>query len=134
MTEPRFSRFSRFVMLESPYVTSGYSREQCVRYALWCCYDSLVNHHECQIASHLFWTQFLPEDQKSRELGLAARDFLARVSHATTVRYVDLGKTVGMFRDVDCTRPIEERRLPTALLKFWVSGQYPKGSLKPEVV
>lgn len=126
-------KFTRFVLVESPYLTPKVSRAACVRYAIWCCYDSL-QRGECQIASHLFWTQFIGEDEASRNWGLAARDYLAHITGAVVARYVDLGQTPGMFRDSDCVRVIETRELPDDLLQRWGRGEYPPSSLRPEVV
>lgn len=122
-------RPTRIVMIESPYNLPGVSRDDCVRYALWCCHDSAVNRREAPLASHLFYTQFLPEDKESRAYGLACRDLVARATVAAVARYVDLGETGGMYRDVDCTAVVETRRLPADLLARYKAGERPRGTL-----
>lgn len=117
------------VVIETPYNSKHYTREQCVRYALWCCYHATLLG-ESPFASHLFFTQFLPEDKESREIGLACRDTWARSSQARIVRYTDLGETSGMFREIDGTAIRESRKLPDVLLDKWRNREYPTGSLK----
>jgi len=119
------------IMIESPY-SAACGRAECIRYALWCCVDS-ERRGEAPMASHLFFTQFIPEDKDGRERGLACRDVWARAACAVVVRYVDLGTTLGMFRDVDCTARVETRMLPDDLRDRWQSGEWPQGSCRLRV-
>jgi hypothetical protein len=125
---------SRLVMVESPFSSKEHSREECVRYALWCCADATARGECVAMASHLFYTLFLPEDKDSRALGLECRDFVAKATMAAVVRYLDLGVTQGMFRDVDCTAVVEERRLIGHYREDWLAGLWPPGSLRPRVL
>ena len=123
-------KFNRMVMVESPYNHPNLGREACVRYAVWACYDALVNYGEVCFASHLFTTQLLPETKEARDIGLAARDALAHYCQAAVVRYTDIGETPGMYREVDGTRVCESRKLPADLLAKWQSGEWPESSVR----
>lgn len=122
--------FKGFTLVESPYNSPHYSRESCIRYALWCCYDATINLGEAVFGSHLFYTQFLPEDKPGRTLGLAARDYLAHITQARVARYLDLGPTAGMYRDCDCVRECVDRKLPVDLLAKWANRVWPDGSVR----
>jgi hypothetical protein len=120
---------SRITFAESPYNHPNLSRSECVRYALWACVDS-TSRGDAVFASHLFYTLFLSEDPMCREWGLLCRDFLARRTMALIARYVDIGETPGMFRDVDCTAVVEDRKLEGEALAGWQEGRWPEGSLR----
>jgi hypothetical protein len=122
----------RITFVESPFTHPTKSREDCVRYALWACVDA-TQRGECVFASHLFYTQFLPEDRLCREWGLVCRDMLAKATVAQIARYVDIGQTPGMFRDIDCTAEVVTRKLEGAAREGWLAGTWPDGSLRPVV-
>ena len=119
-------------MVESPYTTPDRSREECIRYALWCCVDC-DQRGEASFASHLFYTQFIPETKEGRDRGLSYRDEIARRLGAKIARYTDIGQTYGMFRPVDCTAVVEERVLQGEIRKLWLAGLWPKGSCQLRV-
>jgi hypothetical protein len=117
-------------MVESPYNTPKHDRSACVRYALWCCHDTQRNYNQVAIASHLTFTQWIPETKEGRELGLACRDLLAKSTLAMVARYTDLGETPGMYRDVDCTATVLSRKLPPDLWARWLAVEWPEGSVR----
>jgi hypothetical protein len=121
----------RLVLVESPY-TSPKGRLECVRYALWCMYDSL-SRGEAPMASHLLYTQALPEDQAGRAMGLECRDAWSRQT-TLVAQYTDLGLTPGMVRDVDSTNKVEQRKLEGALRDAWLIGTWPPGSVRLAVL
>lgn len=123
----------KFTMVESPYTTPHYGRLECIRYALWCCVDS-NSRGECCIASHLFFTQFIPETEAGRERGLLCRDEVARRTVALIARYVDLGQTPGMFRRRDGSATVEERKLSGEIRLSWLKGRWPDSSTRLEVL
>lgn len=116
------------VIVESPFSHPTRTRDECVRYAQFAVLDCL-QRGEAPFASHLFYATVLPEDRESREMGLACRDRIACATGGIVARYVDLGTTPGMFRAVDCTAVVEERRLPGDLLLRWDRGERVRGSL-----
>lgn len=116
-------------IVESPYSTPLYNREECIRYALWCCADA-DSRGECCFASHLFFTQFIPETKEGRERGLAYRDEIARRTNGLVARYVDIGQTPGMFRMRDGVATVVERRLTGDIRARWERGEWPEGSLR----
>lgn len=119
----------RLVLVESPYQTTESGRLEDIRYALWAVYDS-ITRGEAPFASHLFYTQMLPETEASRNLGLAMRDVFSRQAATLVARYTDLGISPGMVRDVDSTLPIEERTLGGLIRAAWLAGEWPKGSVR----
>ena len=119
----------RVTIVESPYNTPKHSRLECIRYALWCCADADARG-ECCFASHLFFTQFIPETKEGRDRGLKYRDELVRRLQCTVVRYTDIGTTAGMFREADGVKLTEERQLQGEIRTLWEQGYWPEGSLK----
>jgi hypothetical protein len=117
----------RLVMLETPY--QAQDRTEAIRYACWCVYDSMTRG-EAPFVSHLLYTQILPETDAGRALGLAARDAWSHGAATLVAKYVDLGISPGMVRDVDCTLPIEERKLGGLIRAAWKKGEWPKGSAR----
>jgi len=83
------------VLIESPYAGDIESN---VRYARQCVLDSLKNHGEYPLASHIFYTQVLDDSiPEERELGISA-GLAWRVGIAYAVFYVDRGWSSGMLR------------------------------------
>lgn len=126
-------RPSRIVMVESPFNHPTLPRVECVRYALWACLDA-TRRGECVFASHLLYTQFLPEDKVAREWGLMCRDMIAKATIATVARYTDIGQTPDMFRDVDCTAIVDSRTLGEFCRAGWTTGKWPEASIRVGVV
>ena len=118
----------RVTIVESPFNLPNVSRYECARYALWCCKDCDLRG-EASFASHLFYTLFIEETKEGRDRGLAYRDEIARRASTVVARYVDLGETPGMYRDIDCTGKIEVRTLTGEVRDAWLSGAWPAGSL-----
>ena len=121
----------KITIVESPY--SSPDRLTCLRYACWACFDCILRG-EAPFASHLLFTQILPETPTSRDLGLAMRDTIAKATQGLVAQYVDLGTTAGMFRDVDCTAVVVQRRLTGLSLAAWQRGEWPVGSIRPAVL
>ena len=117
----------KVTIVESPYITPHASRLECVRYALWACEDC-DSRGEAAFASHLFFTQFIPETKEGRARGLAYRDEIARRVLGTVAQYVDLGVSPGMFRPVDSY--VEQRHLTGDIRLKWLAGEWPHGSAK----
>ena len=123
----------QIVIVESPFTTPTADRESCVRYALWACFDCIAAG-EAPFASHLLYTQMLPETAASRGLGLAVRDRMATATGGLVAHYIDLGLTPGMFRDVDCTAVVEKRTLKGLLRAAWKRGEWPNASVRLAVL
>jgi hypothetical protein len=85
---------------------------------------------EAPFASHLFYTQLLPETSESRELGLKMRDRIAFATNGLVARYIDIGYTTGMFRDCDCTAQVQSRHLEGAIRQAWLDGEWPEASAR----
>jgi hypothetical protein len=119
----------RVTIVESPYNHPQLPPLECIRYALWCCADADARG-ECCFASHLFFTQFIPETKEGRNRGLSYRDELVRRLQCKVARYTDLGTTAGMFREVDSVKETEERQLSGEIRTLWSQGYWPEGSLK----
>jgi hypothetical protein len=116
-------------IVESPYNTPTRSRLECIRYALWCCADCDARG-EGAFASHLFFTQFIPETKAGRDRGLRYRDEIARRLMTTVARYTDIGQTPGMFRDIDSLGVVEERQLTGEIRAKWLAGEWPDSSCR----
>ncbi len=116
-------------IVESPFTHPTRSRLECIRYALWCCADCDARG-EGAFASHLFFTQFIPETKEGRNRGLKYRDEIARRLMCTVVRYTDIGQTPGMFRDIDSLGPVEERQLTGEIRAKWLAGEWPDSSCR----
>jgi hypothetical protein len=127
-------RPSRITMIESPYTTPKASRQECIRYALWACADATHDHQEAVIATHLYYTQFLPEDPMTWAWGLACRDLIAKACGAQVALYEDLGTTGGMVRDVDCTAVVVHRKLGDWARGQYLQGLWPEGTIRPLAV
>jgi hypothetical protein len=85
---------------------------------------------EAPFASHLLYTQMLPETKEARELGLKMRDRIAFATGGLVARYTDIGETPGMFRDRDCTAVVESRQLTGAIRQAWLDGKWPEASAR----
>jgi hypothetical protein len=120
----------KVTIVESPYTSPMFSRIQCVRYALWACADCDARG-EAAFASHLFYTQFIPETKDGRERGLKYRDEIARRVMGTIAHYTDLGTSPGMFRGAEMP---EQRQLTGEIRERWLRGEWPEGSIRPVVV
>jgi hypothetical protein len=120
----------QIVLVESPFRSSRFPIDDCVRYAQFALRDSL-DRGECAFASHLFYTHVLRETPDERALGLMCRDVIACATNALVARYVDLGESPDMFRDCDIDRRAvtEARRLRPMEFERWRSGVRPHGSL-----
>lgn len=121
----------RVTIVESPYNLASLGRSECVRYALWCCVDC-DERGEASFASHLFFTQFIPETKDGRDRGLAYRDEIARRAGDTIARYTDIGETSGMYRPIDGTNHVTYRKLEGDIRRRWMAGEWPPGSLRPQ--
>ena len=123
----------RCAMVETPYNTPTHSRQECIRYALWCC-ASVDASGEAAFASHLFYTQFIAENKAGRARGISYRDELARRLMDRIIRFTDLGLTPGMFRDIDSTGLVEERKLDGEFREKWLAGLWPPCSARLTVI
>jgi len=93
------------VFIESPF--SGPEMERNIEYARRAMWDSLLNHHEAPIVTHLLYTQnpqsgiVDDSDQRSigRELGMKAAMQLTTICTRTVV-YEDYGITPGMQKGI----------------------------------
>ena len=100
------------VIVESPYrASTGYDLLENIKYACLCMRDSIMNHGESPMASHLLYTQtgiLDDDDPMQRGLGIEAGLSWGSVSDRTVV-YVDRGPAEGMV--IGITRALEEGRL-----------------------
>jgi hypothetical protein len=111
------------VVIESP-LAGDFERNK--RYALWCARDC-ANRGEAAYASHLFFPQFLDdEDPAHRAFGITAGYEWAQFADRF-VFYTDLGESGGMklAKSRWAGRNIEERKLPPDLLLAFEGGAYP---------
>lgn len=113
----------RKVVVESP-LKGDFERNR--RYALWCCYHCRTLG-EAAYASHLFYTQFLDdEDLVEREFGITAGLEWAACADMR-IFYMDLGWSNGMKRALEVAGPeYEARKLPSRMLEAFERGEYPK--------
>ena len=123
----------RITIVESPYTTPVADRLSCVRYALWACFDCIAAG-EAPFASHLLFTQMLPETAGARAMGLQMRDRMATATGGLIAHYTDLGITPGMLRDVDCTAVVEKRTLKGLVGAAWKRWEWPNASVRLEVL
>lgn len=123
----------RCTVVESPYSTPTHNRQECIRYALWCC-AQVDASGQAAFASHLFYTQFIGETKDGRSRGLAYRDEIARRLMDRVVRFTDLGVTPGMFRDIDSTNQVEEMQLEGEFREKWLAGLWPPCSARLTVM
>ena len=123
----------RITVVESPYTTPTRSRLECIRYACWACFDCIARG-EAPFASHLLFTQILPETDGARALGLQMRDRIAFATGGLIARYTDIGETPGMYRDCDVTAKIESRKLTGPARQMWLNGLWPAASARLAVV
>lgn len=121
-------------IIESPF--AGPARNINILYARLCCRDS-IERGEVPFASHLFFTQFLSDDDKAeRDLGIKAGLVLHQYA-IRSVAYVDLGVSSGMilgrdhasaegvtiatqrrlFPNLDHTKPADLEKLHLTIVK-----------------
>ena len=123
----------RICIVESPYTTPNRSRLECIRYVCWACFDCIARG-ETPVASHLLYTQILPETDGARALGLKMRDRIAFATGGLIARYADIGETPGMHRDQDVTAQVETRKLEGPARQMWLDGKWPAASARLSVV
>lgn len=119
----------RCTVVESPYSTPWHTREECIRYALWCC-AQVEAAGEAAFASHLFYTQFIAETKEGRDRGLAYRDEISRRLLCKVARFVDIGETPGMYRDIDATSQVVTCNLEGKFRENWLAGLWPPCSVR----
>ena len=115
----------KLVVVESP-LAGDFVRNRA--YALWAAYDC-HKRGEAAFASHLFYTQFLnDQDANERAFGIAAG--LAWAERADLrVFYVDLGASPGMLEALvlcgEHDQACEDRTLPPEMLRAFKAGGTP---------
>lgn len=114
------------VVVESP-LSGNFLRNKL--YALWCAYHCRTLG-EAAYASHLFFTQFLDdEDPESRAFGIEAGYAWAETAHIVAF-YVDYGMSPGMLKaEQRWSEHLREyRKLPAQMLAQCAAGWTPRNT------
>ena len=113
------------VAIESP-LAGDFEKNR--RYALWCAYVCQLRG-EAAYASHLFYTQFLDDENKThRTFGIeAGYEWAAKADEI--VFFTDFGMSRGMYKALDKWRAEEKPYrfdvLPEAFMQRCLDGDYP---------